>query len=182
MTAPGPGFDIRQSVRRRNATRLAIVPLIAGAQIWLGLWLIPAGTRLSLEPADIGTWTVWSVAGALLVLAGFWALLGLLVFAIRARSSGGAWHFRLTDTDLLWQVPRHAHGPEEGFAARLDQIAALELRIIRRDEAPDRREYWIRFHDRAPIRLRDHSGVSLSWLADRIHQAGVPVHETVQDG
>ena len=173
-----PFFDVRRSVRTRNLTRLVIAPVFSAGMIWLGARLIPKDTVLSLDVEAIETWSVWSFFGCIIVGCGDFGLAKELVFAIRARSTTGEWHFRLTEKDLLWHVPRHAHGKEEGFAASLDEIKLIESKIIENVDGLDEREYWIHFHAREPIQLRPFSGVSLPQLVDKIRAAGIPFNET----
>lgn len=176
-----PFFDVRRSVRGRNLTRLVIAPLFSVGLIWLGTWLLPEETVISLEVEAIETWSAWSFFGCIIIGSGVFGLAKELVFAIRARSTKGEWHFRLTEHDLLWHVPVHAHGEEEGFAASLEELKLIEFKTIEHNEGIDEREYWIHFHTRDPIQLRPYSGVSLSWLVDGIRAAGVPYEETHRD-
>ncbi len=105
-------------------------------------------------------------------------LLKVAFFAVRSRSTGGEWRFCLQQDKLLWQVPAHAHGAETGFEAPLSSIKELEYRTLSRHDDFDERQYWIHFTDRDAIQLQGYTGVSLSWLVSKIHDAGVPYIET----
>ncbi len=171
-------FDVRQSVRMRNILRLVIAPLLSVVLIWIGFLLIPEETVLQLRIESIETWSAWSFLGLVCIGSGIYRLFKELIFAIRAISTKGEWHFRLTDHSLLWHVPKHAHGTEEGFEVPLEELSQIEIRTIEKTEGIDEREYWIHFHSRDPVQLRSYSGVSLSWLAEKIRAAGVPYEET----
>lgn len=176
-----PYFDVRQSVRGRNRTRLIIAPVFAVGLIWFGMRLLSEDKIQSLDIDAVEAWTVWSFFGAIMIGTGIYRLLKELIFALRARSTTGEWHFRLTDRDLLWQVPDHAHGKEEGFAAPLTEIERIEFKTIQKQEDMDVRQYWVHFHARDPIQLRSFSGVSLSWVVDKIRAVGVPYEETFEN-
>ncbi|WP_298839137.1 hypothetical protein [uncultured Roseobacter sp.] len=173
-----PFFDVRQSVRKRNTTRLIIAPMMSAVLIASGLWLIPDKTILKVEIEAVETWSVQAFLGVVCIACGFCGMLRELLFAARSLGTSGEWHFRLKDGELLWHVPRHAHGSESGFSARLDELKEIEFRTIHQDEAQDKREYWVHFHARDPVQLQPYSGVSLSWLAENIRAAGVPYRET----
>lgn len=178
ITQDDPYFDVRQSVRGRNLARLIIAPLLSAGLILFGAWVMPKETVLSFNIAAIETWSVWSFLGFIAIGSGIYGLVKELVFAVRAWSTSGEWHFRLTEHDLLWNVPHHAHGKEEGFAASLGELKLIEFKTIQKQEDMDEREYWVHFHTREPIQLKSFSGVSLSWLVERIRAAGVPYEET----
>lgn len=173
-------FDVRQSVRGRNITRLLIAPLFSVGLILFGMWLVPEETIWKLHVEAIETWNVWSVFGVLCVGFGLYGLLKELVFAIRAYATTGEWHFRLTDHELLWHVPHHVHGKEEGFKASLEELREIEFKTIQKHEDIDEREYWVHFNSRGSIQLKSYSGVSLSWLVEKISATGVPFKETFQ--
>lgn len=174
-------FDVRQSVRKRNITRLIIAPLFSIGVTWFGTWLLPKGTVLELSIEAVETWSVWSFLGFICICGGIYRLLKEAVFAVRAYSTAGEWHFRLTDSDLLWHVPNHAHGKEEGFEAPLEEIKQIEFRTIHKQEDIDERQYWIHFRSRDPIRLQAYSGISLSSLVEKICETGVPYEETSEN-
>ncbi|MBG6158230.1 hypothetical protein IWQ52_004294 [Labrenzia sp. EL_159] len=174
-------FDVRQSVRGRNIARLIIAPLISFGLIGFGTWLLPEGTVLELHIEAVETWNVWSFLGFICIGGGIYCLLKEAVFAARAYSTTGEWHFRLTDRDLLWHVPNHAHGKEEGFEAPLEEIKQIEFRTIQKHEDIDKREYWIHFHSRDSVKLQSYSGISLSWLVEKISATGVPYEETSEN-
>ncbi len=171
-------FDVRQSVSRRNTLRLVIVPGFSLLLIALGLWLIPAGTVMNLHFAAMETWSGWAFFGVILIGCGIYGVLKEIIFAWRARKTSGEWHFRLTDNDLLWHVPDHAHGREDGFSAQLDELKEIELRTIQEDDQMDVREYWVHFTSGQSLQLQSYSGISLSWLVEKICAAGVPYRET----
>ena len=174
-----PFFDIRRSVKRRMVTRLIIVPLLAIGLIYFSLRLIPDSFGLGMSIDDIGDLNFWSILGVFLVCTGAYSLIKEALFAYRSRKPSGYWHFRLTSDDLLWHVPQHAHGEETGFRAKLADIKEIEFRTLERDEAPDLRSYWVHFNSDTPaIELKDYSGVSLSWLAKKMRESGVPYNET----
>lgn len=174
-------FDIRQSVRGRNIARLIIAPLFSIGLIWFGTWLLPEGTVFELNLKAVEAWNVWSFLGFICIGSGIYRLLKEAVFAARAYSTSGEWHFRLTDRDLLWHVPIHAHGKEEGFEAALAEIKQIELRTIQKQEDIDEREYWIHFHSRDSVKLKSYSGISLSGLVEKISATGVPYEETFEN-
>ena len=171
-------FDVRQPVRKRNIQRLVIAPLLSIGLIGFGTWLLPQGTVLEPSIDAVETWRVWSFLGVICIGGGIYRLLKEAVFAARAYSTAGEWHFRLTDRDLLWHVPNHAHGKEEGFETPLKEIRQIEFRTIHKQEDTDERQYWIHFHSRGPIMLQAYSGISLSWLVERISATGVTYEET----
>ena len=173
-----PIFDVRKSVKRRNLERIAILPIVSAGFIALGFWTIPKESVWGLSLDAFATWGGWGFLGLFLIATGLINLCTVIVFIMRASSTTGEWHFRLTQDDLLWQVPDHAHGPEEGFYVQLSAIKSLEYRTVSRCDELDDRQYWVHFHDRASIQLRGHTGVSVSWLVSKIHQAGVPYEET----
>lgn len=173
-------FDVRQSVKGRNIARLIIVSLFSVSLILFGMWLVPETALMELNVEAVETWSTWSFFGFIGVGAGIYGLLKECIFALRAYSTSGEWHFRLSDHVLLWHVPRHAHGAEEGFEVPLDDVKQIEFRTIRKHDEFDEREYWIHFHSRDPIQLQTYSGVSLSWLAEKINDAGVPYVETYE--
>lgn len=177
-TNSDPYFDVRRSVRGRNLARLIIAPLFSAGLIWFGTWLLPEQTVVSLSVEAIKTWNVWSFLGIIAIGSGIYGLAKELVFAVRAWSTTGEWHFRLTELDLLWHVPDHAHGKEEGFEASLKELVRIEFRAVEKTEGIDEREYWVHFRAREPVQLRSFSGVSLPWLVERISAAGVPYQET----
>ncbi len=80
----------------------------------------------------------------------------------------------------MWDVPQHAHGAEQGFSARLDELLRIEFKTIQAFEETDRREYWVHFKQREPIQLQSYSGISLGWLVQKIVAAGVPYDETYE--
>lgn len=174
-------FDIRQSVRGRNIARLIIAPLFSVGLIWFGTWLLPEGTVFELNIKAVETWNVWSFLGFICIGSGIYRLLKEAVFAARAYSTSGEWHFRLTDRDLLWHVPNHAHGKEEGFEAALAEIKQIEFRTIQKQEDIDEREYWIHFHSRDSVKLQSYSGISPSGLVEKISATGVPYEETSEN-
>ena len=174
-------FDVRQSVRGRNIARLIVAPLYSIGLIGFGTWLLPEGTVLELRIEAVETWNVWSFFGFLCIGSGIYCLLKEAVFAARAYSTKGEWHFRLTDRDLLWHVPNHAHGKEEGFEAPLEEIKQIEFKTIQKHEDMDERQYWIHFHSRAPVRLQSYSGISLPGLVEKISASGVSYEETSEN-
>ncbi len=171
-------FDVRQSVQRRNVTRLVVGTLFSLWLVWFGTWLMPAETVLAVSVDAIESWNFWTFAACVCIACGIWGLLKELAFAFRSSSTSGEWHFRLRGNDLLWHVPDHAHGTEQGFEARLDELQKVEFKTIQAFEETDRREYWVHFKHRDPIQLQSYSGVSLSWLVQKIASAGVPYEET----
>ena len=174
-----PFFDIRKSVKRRMTTRLIIAPAMAGAFIYFGLRLIPDSFGIGMSIDDIGDLNFWSFLGVFLVCTGAYSLIKEALFAYRSRKPSGYWHFRLTSDDLLWDVPQHAHGTEIGFHAKLSDIKQIEFRTLERYEQSDLRSYWVHFNGGTPsIELKDYSGISLSWLAKKIGESGVPYNET----
>lgn len=158
--------------------RLIIAPLFSAGLILFGVGLIPDETIIQLSIDAIETWNGWSFVGVVCVASGLFGLLKEIAFAIRAWSTTGEWHFRLTSHDLIWHVPRHAHGKEEGFEASLKELRQVELRTIQKHEDSDELEYWVHFKSRDSVQLQPYSGVSLSWLVDEISAAGVPYEET----
>lgn len=177
-----PIFDLRKSVSRRNLERLIIIPIVVAGFIWLGFRLIPDDAVWALSFEAVETWNLWGFLGLFLIVTGVVNLLKLMVFVWRARGTSGEWRFRLTQDDLLWKVPVHAHGPEEGFHVPLSAIKSLERRRIARDDDPDMVEYWAHFQDRPSIQLREYTGYSISSLMEQVHQAGVPYENTTVDG
>lgn len=149
--------------------------------IWLGAWLLPAETIFAFNIEAVQSWNVWSFLGVVFIGSGIYGLLKEAVFAVRAHATSGEWHFRLTDRDLLWHVPNHAHGKEVGFEAKLEELKQIEFRTLKKYEDFDEREYWVHFHSRASVQLQSYSGMSLSWLAEKISAAGVPYEETQID-
>ncbi|WP_162617685.1 hypothetical protein [Yoonia maritima] len=144
--------------------------------IYFGLRLIPGrfGFGMSIHDPNF-----WNIVGVFLVGTGAYHLIKEAVFAYRSRKPSGYWHFRLTSDDLLWHVPQHAHGTEIGFHVDLSDIKEVEFRTLERDEQSDRRSYWMHFnYDTPAIELKNYSGVSLSWIAEKIREAGVPYKET----
>ena len=181
MTEVGQGnlnYDVRRSVKGRNLGRLIVVPLLSVGLIWFGMRLVPETAVMELSLEAVETWGIGTVFGFVCVGAGIYGSLKECVFAVRAYSTTGEWHFRLSDHALVWSVPRHAHGNEEGFEVQLNDVKQIEFRTIEKYEDIDEREYWIHFHSQDPIQLHSYSGVSLSWLAEKINDAGVPYVET----
>lgn len=171
-------FDVRQSVKGRNTIRLIVAPLLCVSLILFGMWLVPESTVMQLNLEAVETWGIGAALGFLCVGSGIYGLLKECVFAVRAYSTTGEWHFHLSDRVLVWHVPLHAHGDEEGFEVQLHDIKQIELRTIEKHDEIDVSEYWIHFRTRDPIQLRSYSGISLSWLAEKISDAGVPYVET----
>lgn len=174
-------FDVRQSLRSRTILRLIIAPLFAIGLIWLGTWLIPDETVFAWDIQAIETWNGWSFVGAILVLHGVFTLVKELIFGLRAYAQQGFWHFRLTDTDLLWHVPDHSFGEEDGFDVPLEDIKQIKFKTIQKYEESNEREYWIHFHSRDPIQLNSYSGISLSWLVKEMQSAGIDYKETYEN-
>jgi hypothetical protein len=173
-----PIFDVRKSVTRRNIERVIILPFVAICFIFFGLKLIPDTFIWELSVDAIGSWSGWAFVGLILIGTGIVNLIKTVIFAFRARGMAGEWHFRLTQDELLWQVPDHAHGPEIGFKTPLSNIKELEFRTISKHEELNEREYWIHFPDQNPIQLQSYTGISVSWLVSKIHEAGVPYTKT----
>lgn len=177
MTAE-PIFDVRKSVARRNIERLIILPALSIGLIFLGLKLIPDTFIWEVSIDAFKSWNGWAFVGLVLIGSGLSHLIKAAIFAYRSLGTDGEWHFRLTQHDLLWKVPDHAHGPEIGFKTTLSDIEAVEFRTITEYERMNEREYWIHFRDRDSIQLQSYTGISLPWLVSKIHDAGVPYNET----
>jgi hypothetical protein len=173
-----PYFDVRQSVQGRNRTRHAIALLIYASLIWNGTEVLPEETVISFNVAAVKVSSVWSILGFVAIGHGIHGLLKELIFAVRAWSTTGEWHFRLTEHDLLWHVPDHVHGEEKGFVASLGDLKLIEFKTLHKDEKIGPREYWVHFHTRAPIQLKSFSGINLSGLVERLIAVGVPYVET----
>ena len=171
-------FDVRTSVRGRNRVRYIIGLTCYPALIWVGTSLISKDAEFALSIEAIDTWNGWSFVGAVLVLIGLWSITKEIVFAFRAQGTSGEWHFRLDDQELLWHVPEHGFGKEEGFHVPLGAIKHVEFKTIEKHESIDEREYWVHFHAQDPIQLRGHSGVSRSWMVDKMREAGLHYEET----
>lgn len=178
MTAPAL-FDVRQSVVGRTIIRLIVGPAFSIGFIVLGINLLPKDFVWAASTEAIETWSGWAFAGIILIGSGIFGLIKEALFALKTRGLSGEWHFRLTEDELLWHVPDHAHGPETGFKARLEELKEIEFRTIQKYEEMDEREYWVHFRDRDPVQLRSHSGISISWLVSLISDAGVNYTETV---
>lgn len=178
MTAK-PIFDIRKSVSRRNLEYMIIMPVVVALFIVAGLWLLPDDAVWALSFEALETWGLWGFFGLFLILTALYHLTKLIFFVRRAAGATGEWRFRLTAEDLLWQVPDHAHGPEQGFHVPLAAIKQLEHITYYRSEGPDEDQYWVHFHDHPSIQLREYAGYSIRALMDQIHQAGVPFERTL---
>ena len=179
MTAK-PIFDIRKSVSRRNLEYMIIMPVVVALFLAAGLWLVPADAVWALSFEALETWTLWGFLGLFLIITALYHLAKLIFFARRAVGTTGEWRFRLTQNDLLWQVPDHAHGPEEGFHVPLVAIKELEHITIYRSDEAEENQYWVHFHDHPSIQLREYTGYSIRALMDKIHQAGVPFERTLR--
>ena len=178
MTAD-PIFDVRKSVTRRNIERVVILSALASGFIVLGWSLIPESFIWEVSVAAIKTWSGWAFIGLILIGTGIFHIIKTAIFAFRSLRTSGEWHFRLTQEELLWQVPdHHAHGPEIGFRTSLSNIKELEFRTISKHDEMNEREYWIHLQDQGSIQLQDYTGISVSWLVSKIHEAGVPYNET----
>lgn len=175
-------FDVRKSVVRRNVEATSVYFLFGIGCTLIGITLIPDSFRWSFSIDAIETWGGWGFLGVILIGTGFFNLVKTVIFAIRSRGTSGEWHFRLTEQSLLWDVPVHAFGPETGFETPKANIKAVECRTIVKDEAPNIQEFWIHLRDREPLQLQDYTGISISSLVSKIHEAGVPYNETVVDG
>lgn len=175
-------FDLRKSVRRRNIERIVVLPAAALLFILLGKSFIPDDFLWEISIEAIQYWNFWAMFGVFFIGTGLLNLIKTAIFAIKAWGTRGEWHFRLTKDELLWRVPEHAHGPEIGFETPTANIKSVEFRTISKYEEIDEREYWIHFKDRGSIQLHDYTGISISWLVEKIHQAGIPYKETVVEG
>jgi hypothetical protein len=174
-----PFFDVRQSVHRRLIIQIFVMTTIGTAMVYYGWRLIPESFGLHMSIYDIRDLGFWSIVGVFLVGTGIYNLVAAIYFAFRSRKSSGHWHFRLTADDLLWHVPCHCHGTEAGFHNKLSDIKQVEFKTITRDENFDLRSYWIHFNGDTPsIELKSYSGISLSWLVQKLADAGVPYNET----
>ncbi len=172
-------FDVRQSVHLRLIIRVAVLIGIGSTTIYYGTGLIPTNLGRPMSIGDTSDLNFWSIIGVLLIGIGIFNIAAAVTFLFRSRHAAGHWHFRLTADDLLWQIPRHGHGEETGFQTKLSDIKQLEFRTLRRDESVDKRSYWVHFKDGTPsIELKSYSGVSLSWMIEKIAAAGVAKIET----
>lgn len=175
-----PVFDIRKSVSRRNLEYMIVMPVVVALFMTAGLWLVPDGAVWALSFEALETWGLWGAFGFFLILTALYHLVKLILFARRAAGTTGGWRFYLTQDELLWQVPNHAHGREEGFHVPLSAIKQLEHITTYRSEGANEEQYWVHFHDRPSIQLREYSGYSIRALMDKIHQAGVPFERTLR--
>ncbi len=173
-----PIFDVRKSVIRRNIERAIIFPVLAIGFIWFGYKLIPDTFIWEVSVDAIESWNGLAFCGLILISTGIFNLVKTAIFVFRSLDTAGEWHFRLTQDELLWQVPDHVHGPEIGFRTPLSNIKELEFRTVSKHDEMDEREYWIHFRDQDSIQLQDYTGISVSWLVSKIHEAGVPYNET----
>ena len=173
-----PTFDIRKSVPRRNIERIVVLSAVSVGLMFVGYKVVPESFIWALSLEGFKSLTGWGFFGLILIGMGPFNLLKVALFALKARGTSGEWRFCLEDDRLLWQVPAHAHGAETGFQAPLSSIRQLEYRTLTSFDEMDEREYWIHFTDRASIQLQAYTGVSLSWLVSKIHDAGVPYKET----
>lgn len=178
-TEPRTYFDVQKSVTRRNIERAVILPVLAIGFILLGWNLIPENFMWEVSIHAIKTWSGWVFIGLILIGTGVFNLIKVAIFALRSFGTTGEWHFRLTQDELVWQVPDHAHGPEIGFKTPLSEIKDVEFRTISKHDEMNEREYWIHFRDRDSIQLQQYTGISVSWLVSKIHEAGVPYNETL---
>jgi len=150
--------------------------------ILLGWWIVPNTSRFAFDGDSLLTWSGWTLLGMGLLGSGIFAMLKAALFAVRSRGTDGEWNFKLTEDELIWRVPVHAHGPETGFRCRLDEIADVEFRTIKRYEDSDLKQYWVNFTDRPPVQLRSYANISLRWLVGNISKAGVRYTETQTTG
>ncbi|MBV7266696.1 hypothetical protein [Erythrobacter ani] len=175
-------FDIRVSAKSRALTRLFISSVFATGLIISGLYLLPRFTVWDSLASALATGDGWAFLGLIMVAFGIYAGVKVAVFAIKSLGKSGYWHFRLADGHLSWDVPDHMHGEEIGFRSALSEISSIECRTIERWEQANIREYWLHFHDRYSIQLQSYSGVSLSWLAFQIRDAGIEYRDTTIEG
>ncbi len=174
----GYNFDIRVSAKRRAFVRLAISSVFSIGLVVCGLYLLPQNAEWASLVGMVAVWDGWAFIGLVMLGVGMFTIIKEVVFAIKSLGQTGHWHFLLTDDHLSWDVPDHPHGEEVGFRSVLSEISLIECRTIERWERVDTREYWLHFHDRYPIQLQSYSGVSLSWLASQIRDAGIEYRNT----
>ena len=178
MTTNQTIFDIYVPLKRRNIIRLIIFPLYAILLIWLGIYLQPENVSYALEPKSISTWGQWGFFGMIFIGVGILKLVKEIVFAFQSWGASGGWKFRLIDHHLTWHVPNHSHGSEIGFSAHIEEIREIELRTIERHDEMRERQYWIHFYERESIQLQSYSGVTISFLTQKIIELGVKYQET----
>lgn len=174
-----PVFDVRKSVPARNTERVVILSVMSVGLIVLGLKLIPDNFSWEFSFDALEVLNGWAIFGLFLAATGLVNLIKVAIFAFRARGTAGQWRFCLTKDTLIWQVPDHAHGPETGFETPLSNIRELEVITLSSHDDFDETQYWIHFNDRDSVQLHEYTGVSMSWLVSKIHEAGVPFRETL---
>ncbi len=172
-------FDVLRSAKRRAILRLVIRSVFSIGLILWGLYLLPENPDWTFAPRTLEAWDGWGFVGLIMLGSGIFGLFKEAVFGTKSLGQTGHWHFLLADGHLTWDVPNHAHGEEEGFRSALSEISSIEYRTIQRYEQMDVCEYWLHFHEGDPIQLKSYSGISLSWIASRIQDAGVEYRETI---
>lgn len=174
-----PIFDIRTSVRSRNIQYLFVMPLLSLGCILLGFWMIPETFVWELSEDMLQQLSGWSFFGLGFIATGTGHLIKAFFQVLKFKGTAGSWHFRLTKVELLWDVPKHAFGPETGFCSKLSNVTEIEYRTTHASEDVTTSEYWVHFVDQEPIQLMDYSGLTLSALVSMIEDAGVYYNETV---
>ncbi|NSX56489.1 hypothetical protein [Parasulfitobacter algicola] len=174
-----PIFDIRTSVRSRNIQYLFVMPLFSFGCILLGYWMIPETFVWELSEDMLQQLSVWSFFGLGFIATGIGHLIKMFFQVLKFKGTAGSWHFRLTNDELLWEVPKHTFGPETGFSSKLSNITEIEYRTTYEFEEDTTKEYWVHFVDQKPIQLMDYSGLTLSALVSKIEDSGVCYNETV---
>ncbi|MEP2988183.1 MAG: hypothetical protein ABJN65_08025 [Parasphingorhabdus sp.] len=175
-------FDIHCSVRSRAIVRLIIKPMVAIGFVILGVNLLPENLNWQMAPADFRDWDFWSIIGIFSLISGGYMLIQEAIFALRSFNQSGEWHFRLSDDELLWDVPVHSHGEEQGFRVKLSEIKEIEYRTIIKYDEMDAREYWVHFVNRDSVELKSYSGLSIDALVEKIEKAGVRYKEKTVGG
>lgn len=171
-------YEHHRRLDRQARRRVIGQTTVSGIALALGLWLIPEGGFVNFSAAKGVTGILSFAFGHLLLITGLVGLVLEIPRWLLNRGREGAWHIRLTSSDLLWDVPRHLYGRERPFHVPLTEIRAIERRSIEQSEGPDLVEFWLHPDGERPIRLKDYSGVSLETLALRLEKAGVAFERT----
>jgi hypothetical protein len=156
-------FEFRRPVWRHRLLALTIPGSISVVMLIVGVKLYPGNIR-----------PFWGFLSAFLIFGGVVGSIHQLVALLGYGNPNGAWRISLNSERFEWTAPRHLWRREASFALKRADIETIVRVTFPNDDQLRADEFWLCPHGGKPVRLRDHSGVSLATIFNVATNLGVP--------
>lgn len=173
-----PLIDTEIPLKGRKIERLIAMPILILLFGCLAFWILPNTDRF-FQYSSLSEFGFRAFLAHAILLQCIIKAVWEIVVTIRSRGSSGSWKIYLDNDVFRWESPNHRWGKEVDFELKLDEITKIERHVY--SGGVDK--FWIYPENGKCIRIRDHSGVSLTWVFERLQSLNIDyIEKDFSDG